>query len=323
MHAPLKLVGIARSAAESQLIEEKRRVEYRSLATRSLLNRCQSGRVPFHWTINPYRGCEYGCKYCYARFTHEFLERRDPDAFETEIYAKDWDLGLFRKELTHVKPGHVIALGTATDPYQPAERRFERTRKVLEAMLVLRDAFVCVTTKSDLIARDAALLQEISQHNRVVVTLSIITLDRDFARLVEPYAPRPDLRLEALARLSQAGVSTGVLATPVLPLLTDSEQNLESVANAAKTAGAECFFAGVLFLKPAAQRVFFPFLAERFPHLLRRYEANYRQGAYLKGSYPEHIAALACEIRDRVGLIARDLRYVPPVSPPQGQLSLF
>lgn len=293
------------------------------MATCSLLNRCQSARVPFHWTINPYRGCEYGCKYCYARFTHEFLERRELDAFETEIYAKDWDLGSFRKELARVKPGHVIALGTATDPYQPAERRFERTRKILEAMTMLRGASVCITTKSDLVGRDAALLKEISQHNKIVVTLSIIALDRDFARLVEPYAPRPDLRLEAVQELSQAGVSSGVIATPVLPLLTDSEENLESVAKAAKKAGADYFFAGVLFLKPAAQRVFFPFLAERFPQHLRRYEINYRAGAYLRGAYPEHIAALARQIRDRVGLTARDLYYVRPVSPPQGQLSLF
>jgi len=225
--------------------------------------------------------------------------------------------------LTRVKPGHVIAVGTATDPYQPAERRFGRTRNILEALTILRDASVCITTKSDLVGRDAALLKQISRRNKVIVTLSIITLDTDFARLVEPYAPRPDLRLEAIRELSRTGVPSGVLATPVLPLLTDSEENLESVAKAAKKAGADCFFAGVLFLKPAAQRVFFPFLAERFPQHLRRYEFNYRAGAYLRGTYPEHIAALARRIRDRVGLTARDLSYIRPIDPPQGQLSLF
>lgn len=319
----MQLVGIARSAAESRLLEEKRRVEYRTLATRSLLNRCHSNRVPFHWTINPYRGCEYGCKYCYARYTHEFMERRDPKAFETEIYAKEWNLGSFRKDLCRVKPGQVIALGTATDPYQPAERRFGRTRQVLEAMTILHDVSLCLTTKSDLVARDAPLLNEISRNNKVVVTVSIITLDTNFARLVEPHAPRPDLRLDALARLSHEGVPTGVLASPVLPSLTDSEKNLESVAQAAKHAGARYFFAGVLFLKPAAQRIFFPFLAERFPYLLRRYEANYRKGAYLRGEYADHIAERIRQIRDRVGLSARDLQYVRPISPPQGQLSLF
>ena len=320
----MKLVGIARSAAESHVLEEKRRVEYRNLASRSLLNRCQSKRVPFHWTINPYRGCEFGCKYCYARFTHEFLERRDLDAFETEIYAKDWDVGSFRKDLSRVKPGQVVALGTATDPYQPAERRFGRTRQVLEiAASSLRGTSFCITTKSDLVPRDTMLLKEIARHNKLVVTFSIITLDQHFARLAEPYAPRPDLRLGAVRQLSDAGLPTGVIASPVLPLLTDSEENLTAVAQAAKDAGAESFFAGVLFLKPAAQQVFFPFLAERFPQLLRRYELNYRAGAYLHGDYVDSISSLVLRIRDHVGLNARNLTLVRPVAFPEGQLSLF
>lgn len=320
----MKLVGIARSAAQSHVLAEKRRVEYRNLASRSLLNRCQSKRVPFHWTINPYRGCEFGCKYCYARFTHEFLERRELDAFETEIYAKDWDESSFRKELSRVKPGQVVALGTATDPYQPAERRFGRTRQILEIMTTaLRGASLCITTKSDLVARDANLLRDIARHNQLVVTLSVITLDIDFARLVEPYAPRPDLRLGAVRQLATAGVSTGVIATPVLPWLTDSEENLTAVALAAKDAGADSFFAGVLFLKPAAQQVFFPFLAERFPQHLRRYELSYRAGAYLRGDYVDGISLLARQIRDRIGLNARNLAFVRPVAPPEGQLSLF
>ncbi len=132
------LVGIARLASESELIEEKHRVEYRTLPTRRWLNRCQSERVPFHWTINPYRGCEYGCKYCYARFTHEFMERWDPLAFETEIYAKDWDAAAFREELKSTKAGQIIGIGTATDPYQPAERRCGSTRKVLAELLTVK-----------------------------------------------------------------------------------------------------------------------------------------------------------------------------------------
>jgi DNA repair photolyase len=320
----MRLIGIARSAAESHVLEEKRRVEYRNLASRSLLNRCHSKRVPFHWTINPYRGCEFGCKYCYARFTHEFLERRDLDAFETEIYAKEWDGSSFRKDLSRVKPGQVVALGTATDPYQPAERRFGRTRQILEIMSKsLGGASLCITTKSDLVPRDAVLLKEIARYNNLVITFSIITLDHHFARLVEPYAPRPDLRLKAVHQLSDAGVSTGVIASPVLPLLTDSEENLTAVAQAAKDAGAESFFAGVLFLKPAAQQVFFPFLAERFPQLLRRYEVNYRAGAYLRGDYVDGISSLILRIRERVGLNARNLTLVRPAPLPAGQLSLF
>ncbi|MBV8863869.1 MAG: radical SAM protein, partial [Acidobacteriaceae bacterium] len=131
----VRLKGIAKLASEGSLLTEKRNVEYRSLPTRKWLNRCDSKRVPFEWTINPYRGCEYGCKYCYARFTHEFLERREPDAFETEIYAKEWDRASFLKELRSLKPGQVVGIGTGTDPYQPAERKFNLTRQVLEAMV--------------------------------------------------------------------------------------------------------------------------------------------------------------------------------------------
>jgi DNA repair photolyase len=318
-----QLVGIARLATEGHTLEDKRRVQYRSLPTRKWLNRCRSTRVPFDYTINPYRGCEFGCKYCYARFTHEFMERHQPDAFETEIYAKDLDVGSFRRELAFVKPGRVIGLGTATDPYQPAEHRFGRTRQILEAMTMLRETSLYLTTKSSLAARDAGLLKRISEYNRVVVTVSLITLDCDLARLVEPYAPHPDLRLSVVRELSSAGVSVGVIASPVLPLLTDSEENLRSVAMAAKRAGAECFFAGVLFLKPAAQRVFFPFLEQRFPEHLRRYEMNYRAGAYLRGEYPARIAQLVCRIRERTGLASRAIRYVQPGTPPHGQLSLF
>jgi DNA repair photolyase len=319
----VKLVGIARLAAEGTLLTEKRRVEYRTLPTRKWLNRCDSKRVPFNWSINPYRGCEYGCKYCYARYTHEFLERRDTAAFETEIYAKDWDPAAFQDELEAVRPGHILGIGTATDPYQPAERTFRRTQGVLEALLPVRGICIFITTKSDLVPRDIDLLQQLSQHNEVGVTFSVTTMNRELARLTEPYAPRPDLRMQAVAKLAAAGVCAGVIANPVLPLLTDSEENLESVARAAKLAGAHQFGANVLFLKPCAQRVFFPFLAEKFPQYLRRYEASYAAGAYLKGKYPERIRELVNRIRERVGIPARDLASVVRPPAPESQMLLF
>lgn len=322
-HQPLKLIGIARMAAESNLLAEKRRIEYRTLLTRKWLNRCHSDRVPFQWTINPYRGCEFGCKYCYARYTHEFLERRDPAAFETEIYAKDWDAAGFREELRSVKPGHVIGLGTATDPYQPAERKFGRTRQALEAMSDLRGATVFVTTKSNLVSRDSALFLSLARHNEVHVTVTITTLNRELARLTEPYAPRPDLRLKAVAELAEAGVPVGVIASPVLPLITDSEANLLAVAKAAKAAGANQFGAHVLFLQPSAQRVFFPFLAEKFPEHLRRYEKSFHDGAYLKGAYPQRIRDLVTSVRQQAGIAARHLERQPPADSEAPQLLLF
>ncbi|MBV9761788.1 MAG: radical SAM protein [Acidobacteriaceae bacterium] len=323
MQQLVKLTGIARLAAEGALLTEKRRVEYRTLPTRRWLNRCHSNRVPFHWSINPYRGCEFGCKYCYARYTHEFMERREAEAFETEIYAKDWDPAAFAAELEAVKPGHIIGIGTATDPYQPMERTFRRTRAVLEAMLPLRGAAIFITTKSNLPPRDIDLLQQLSEHNEVGVTLSVTTMKRELARLTEPYAPRPDLRMQAVAKLASAGIQVGVIANPVLPLLTDSEENLESVARAAKVAGAHQFGAAVLFLQPCAQRVFFPFLAERFPQYLRRYEASFASGAYLKGKYPERIRKIVKQVRERIGIPARGLDLPMPAAPEEAQMVLF
>ncbi|HWF47823.1 MAG TPA: radical SAM protein [Bryobacteraceae bacterium] len=317
------LTGIARLAASGGILAEKRKVEYRSLPTRNWLNRCHSERVPFQWTINPYRGCEYGCKYCYARFTHEFLERRGKDDFETEIYAKDWDRRAFLTELRVLKPGDVIAIGTATDPYQPAERRFGLTQQVLDAMLLLRGMRICLTTKSNLVARDATLLKNLSVHNEVSVAMTVTTMDRKLARMLEPNAPRPDLRMEAVAKLAQEGVNVGVLASPILPLLTDSEENLESVAREAQRAGATWFGAGVLFLKPAAQRVFFPFLSEKFPQHAGRYRASYAAGPYLKGLYPDRIGKLVDSIRRRVGIWPRDLEAMMPPVPAEAQFSLF
>ena len=319
----VQLTGIARLAAEGGRITEKRRVEYRSLPTRKWLNRCHSERVPFDWTINPYRGCEYGCKYCYARYTHEFMERRDLAAFETEVYAKDWDSVKFRRELQSVKPAQTIAIGTATDPYQPAERRFERTRRVLEAMAGIRGISVFVTTKSDLVGRDAALFAALSKDNNVRITVTVTTLDRELARLTEPMAPRPDLRLKAVEILAAAGVDVGVMASPILPVITDSRENLASIAEAAKTAGASYFAAGILFLQPCAQRVFFPFLADKFPQHLARYKKSYLDGAYLRGAYPQRIREMVSEIREQTGIAARDFSRTPIAAPDDPQLVLF
>jgi DNA repair photolyase len=319
----VRLVGIARSAAESDLLAQKRRVEYRTLPTRSWLNRCHSKRVPFDWSINPYRGCEYGCKYCYARFTHEFLERSDPELFEREIYAKDWDEPAFKQELKAVRAGHIIGIGTATDPYQPAEKKFQRTRHLLEALHGLCATSIFITTKSNLVSRDIPLLRLLAESNELRVTMTVTTMDRELARLTEPFAPRPDLRMQAVSELAQAGIAVGVIANPVLPLITDSEENLEAVARAAKAAGADQFGANVLFLQPTAQRVFFPFLADKFPSHLARYRRSFSQGAYLNGSYPERIRSMVAGIRLRAGIPARDMDRAQLPPPPGSQMMLF
>jgi DNA repair photolyase len=196
------LTGIARLAAESDLLESKRRVRYFEIETRSALNRVRSG-MPFTYGLNPYRGCEFGCRYCYARYTHEFMELHESDEFENQIYAKRNVAVLLARELNRVKPGEAIAIGTATDPYQPAERRFRRTREALEVIAQRSGVSVSITTKSDLVRRDVDLLRAIGERNELTVNMTITTLDAALARELEPRAPRPDLRLAPFANSAQ------------------------------------------------------------------------------------------------------------------------
>jgi DNA repair photolyase len=144
-----QLIGIAKLAAASPRLDAKLRVDYFELPARSYLSRCDNPRLPFRWTINPYRGCEFGCKYCYARYTHEFMELRAPEAFERKIFVKSFDEGGFLSELRILPSGESVALGTATDPYQPAERRYRITRKMLESFTRTSGLRLGITTKSD------------------------------------------------------------------------------------------------------------------------------------------------------------------------------
>src|SRR5271163_2309313 len=211
-----KLIGIARLASEGESLRQGHEVEYFTLPVRSLLNRCTGVRMPFTWTINPYRGCEFACKYCYARYTHEFMELRDGVDFEQKIFVKQHAAHLLRQELRKVKPGEEIAIGTATDPYQPAEKRFEITRAILEELARHRGLKIGIVTKSNLVLRDIDVLKLIAENNSLIVHLTITTLEVDLARILEPRAPRPDLRLEAMQKLNQAGISAGVICAPVL-----------------------------------------------------------------------------------------------------------
>ena len=297
------LVGIARLAAEGESIREGHNVEYFTLPSRSLLNRCVSNRnLPFTWTINPYRGCEFGCRYCYARYTHEFMEMRDGMEFEQKIYVKQQAAGLLRRDLRRVKAGESIALGTATDPYQPAERRYEITRGILEEFARHRGFELGIVTKSNLIVRDLDLLREVSQNNSLSVHITVTTLDADLARILEPRAPRPDLRIDAVGQLSQAGITVGVSCSPVLPGITDSPANLEAVVRAAATAGASHIFAGPLFLKPCSAAVFLPFLEQHFPRLVDNYRERYQDRSFLPASYGKRIAELIARFRKKYGM---------------------
>ena len=312
--SPSRLVGIARLAAESPSLAAKTEVEYRALPVRSILNRCESKRVPFDYTINPYRGCEFGCKYCYARYTHEYMEL-DGALFENRIYAKQRAAERLQAELKKAE-GAEVAIGTATDPYQPAERRFEVTRQILEVIAArARGVRLSITTKSDLVVRDLELLREIARRNSLHVNMTITTLHAPLARALEPRAPRPDLRLSAVRRLAEGGVWVGVFAAPVLPAITDKPKDLEAVARAAAAAGARHFMAAPLFLMPSAQRQFFPFLETEFPHLLGAYRRSYQRGAYLGDPYRQRLQGLVNRLREKYGLLPSPRAY--PVEAPQ------
>lgn len=314
--------GIARLAAAAPLLKRKRRVEYFELPTRRYLTPCRSERVPFDWTVNPYRGCEFGCRYCYARYTHEFMELRNPGDFERLIFAKAWSRQAFREELRRVLPGEWVAIGTAADAYQPAERRFGITRSVLEVLASEKGRKFSLTTKSDLITRDIDLFQQIRRNNVLHLAVSITTADSRLARLVEPYAPAPERRFEAVRRLSQAGLPVAVLACPLLPHLTDGEAALDRLAKLAAESGAAAFTGGAVFLKPCSRDVFFSFLDRHFPGLAARYRRQFARRAFLPDSYTERLAERLERVRRRHSLPKRAAEEAPPGWPGGFQLEL-
>ncbi len=323
-----RLVGIARLAADGESIREGHNVEYFTLPSKSLLNRCISNRaMPFTWTINPYRGCEFACKYCYARYTHEFMEMRDGLDFERKIYVKQHVAELLRQELKRVKPDESIALGTATDPYQPAERRYEVTRGILEEFARHRGFELGIVTKSNLVVRDVELLKSVARANRVSVHVTVTTLDTELARILEPRAPRPDLRIDAVRELARAGIRVGISCSPVIPGITDSPKDLETLVRAAAEAGADYVFANPLFLKPCSAAVFLPFLDQNFPHLAQSYRERYQGRAFLPPAYGKRLSQLISRLREKYKLTHRrdSAAFVTkwPVQALDEQLNLF
>ena len=312
------LVGIANLAAQSRVLEAKRQVRYLELPIRSLLNRAPDN-MPFQWSINPYRGCEFGCKYCYARYTHEYMGLEESNEFEEQIYSKAGAAQALVRDLRKVRAGDHIAIGTATDPYQPAERRFGTTRSILQVFASGTGRRLSLTSKSDLVTRDLALLKRIARANVMHVNITITSVDPELARALEPRAPHPDLRLRAVERLARAGLSVGVFANPIMPRITDGEDNLDRLAAAAADAGAQYLGGGLLFMKPCTEKVFFPFLEARFPNLIERYRQHFARDAYLRGPYVDGIRARLARIRERHGLAASPVDYEPEL----GQLSLF
>jgi DNA repair photolyase len=325
-----RLVGIARLASQGESLREGHSVEYFTLPAKSLLNRCVSRRqMPFTWTINPYRGCEFGCRYCYARYTHEFMEMRDGMEFEQKIYVKQHAAQLLRQELRRVKTGEAIALGTATDPYQPAERRYEVTRAILEEFARHRGFELGIVSKSNLVVRDIELLKEVARCNQLSIHITVTTLNVELARILEPRAPRPDLRMDAVRKLTEAGQRVGISCSPVVPGITDSPEDLEAVVRGASEAGADYLFANPLFLKSCSAAVFLPFITQNFPELADNYRRRYQDRAFLPPAYGKRLSQLIARFKQKYRLSHHDRRDRPayaakwPVQAFEEQLELF
>jgi DNA repair photolyase len=227
--------------------------------------------------------------------------------------------------LRHVKLGEEIAIGTATDPYQPAERGYQITRAILEELARHRGYEIGIVTKSNLVLRDAALLHALSEHNQVFVNITITTLNTDLARILEPRAPRPDLRMDTVRKLSEAGVAAGVICAPVVPGITDSSRELETLVRTTAEAGGKYIFANPLFLKPCSAAVFLPFLEKEFPHLVESYRQRYQSRAFLPVSYRKRISELMAKLRRKYGVVNAYERYSERSHPPaqEAQLNLF
>jgi DNA repair photolyase len=311
------LIGIARLAAKSPPAETRRtsseRPQYFLLPVKSILNRCDSRRVPFEWTINPYRGCEFGCHYCYARYTHEYMEL-DGGEFEKKIFVKKDAAALLAQDLRKYSyesrssggmyPEH-IAIGTATDPYQPAEREHRVTRACLEELAKREGLSISLITKSNQIVQDIDLFKKIATRSELSLNITVTTLRPRLARLLEPRAPRPDLRLAAVKQLREAGLAVGVSACPLIPGMTDRDGELEALAAAAKNAGAQWFFSNVLFLMPSSAKQFLPFVREKFPKLAKQYEEWYAKNGYAPEEYRRKMSQRVAKIRQEYGFVAR------------------
>lgn len=288
-------------------LTQLRDVEFIDMPVKQILNRCTSARMPFRWTINPYRGCEFGCVYCYARYTHDFLELRDPMDFERRIFVKRMAGEVLQRTLSRTPIGEdQIALGTATDPYQPAERKFELTRSLLEVFAQVGGLNLSITTKSALIARDLDLLKKINRRSRLSVNFSLITLNRRLQRTLEPRAPRPALRLASIRTLTSAGIRCNVLMMPVIPGVTDAPAAIERVIRASRDVGASGLWWRTLFLRPAAARRFLPFISQNFAAEQKRFSEWYSKSAYPPPSYDDSLRPMFDHLRRKYGFDVHD-----------------
>lgn len=290
---------------------------YEEIHCKTVLNRVNGGNFSFRWTINPYRGCQHACVYCFARKTHEYLGYDIGHDFDHRIVVKVNAPSVLRQELR--RPGwkrELIALGTACDPYQQAETRYRITRGIITA---LRDSAnpVSILTKSTIITQDLDLLKELASVASLTVSFSVGTLNEEIWQRVEPGTPRPIKRLESMGRLAKAGIRTGIMLAPILPELTDTPESLNQVIRAAAEYGAQHVLPIVLHLRPGSKEWFMPFLREAYPYLTPQYQRLYK-GAYAPASYTQEVYEVVEALKEKWGFS----KSHPPVESTWGQQKL-
>jgi DNA repair photolyase len=322
--------AVEKSLRALPVIGEQRDITYYGTHAQNVLNGPQTTGMGF-WSINPYTGCAFGCAYCYARYTHRYVVERAAAAdrltgplereagaippwlaFERHIFVKRNAAVVLGRTLRHGSEKHTalirgdsIVIGTATDPYQPAERTFRITRQILEVLAEHPGLDLVIISKSPLITRDIDVLSRIRRRSRLSVHISLITLDRALARRLEPRAPTPESRLRAVRRLSEAGIEVGVNCMPVLPGITDNPRDLEALVRVVAAAGAVYLAVGGLRLQHEARKRYLPFIAQEFPHLADRYQRAYAHSYHLSDRYREGLRAFMARLCRRYGLRTR------------------
>lgn len=294
------------------LDQRQRGTRFIQWPVKSVLNTPATTGMGF-WSINPYVGCEFGCTYCYARDTHRYATERSqadsspggpqgeapeawsPDAFEHQILVKTGAADVLARTLDPARlDGSSLVIGTATDPYQPAERKFRLTRKLLAQLRQYRGLSIGLITKSPLVTRDLALLQDLATRHEVTINISLCTADAILARRLERRSPIPQARLRALERLTQAGLHAGLLLAPILPGINDDRPSLHRLFSGARDAGADYVHGSALRLDPVLGPRFLAFVAREFPDLAERYRRHFDGRWHVT---PEYQQALARRLR--------------------------
>jgi DNA repair photolyase len=295
------------------------RAEYREEPCRTALNHVRG--MPFEWSLNPYMGCVHQCTFCYVRAFEKRADRPYDDRYGTSIRVKVNVVEVLRRELARPSwDREAVAIGAATDPYQPAEGRYRLTRGCLEALAEAANPF-SIITRGPLVVRDVDVLQDAARRGDVSVNFSVPTLDHEVWRRTEPGTAPPRQRLRALKTLVDAGIKAGVGMAPILPGLSDRPDQLAEVVKAARDAGATHVWCNVLFLRPGTREHFLAALADDWPELLPLYERLYARGAYLKGPEATEIRERVAELRRRHGVADRRRVRLEPAPKPE-QLAL-